>query len=112
HMAVRGLGRFLIKGVKQPVRVFELLGPVSDFPKELRWLRDFDTALEKFAQRELVEAGRLMQNVLESRGGHDAPATFYLKQIALLQSQLHELPAWDAVIDLTPGTFPAPGSRP
>jgi len=99
-MAVRGLGRFFIKGVKQPVRVYEVLGPLSSFPKELPWLRDFESALERFCHRQLDEAERLMLSVLESRGGEHLPARFYLKQIGQLKSRPPDDSAWEGIIDL------------
>ena len=101
NVAVRGLGAFLIKGVKQPVTVYEVLGPRSDFPNELPWLRHFEQALERFCRGELADAETLMKKVLESRGGHDAPAKFYLNQIAQLKTRVHQHQTWKGVIDLT-----------
>ena len=70
EIRTRNLGRFILRGTSEPVRVHEVLATDA----EPDWLRLFDEALE-------TRDGGLLQKVVALRGGRDGPSGFYLKVI-------------------------------
>ena len=94
---VRALGRFLVVGKARPVGIFEVLGPVENFPSDPPWLVKFAEALDHFADPEFDEAERLMREVIALRGA-DGPAEFYLKEIARARTQPDTRENWDGAV--------------
>jgi len=95
---VRGVGKFLVVGKTQPVRVYELLGPAENFRKQPSWLAAFDQALAHFLAREWDQAERLLREVVVLRGGADGPSTFLLGEISKLRGQLKPDVPWDGSV--------------
>ena len=95
---VRSLGRFLVVGKKTPVGIYEVLGLAASFPVEPDWLKAFDEALAAFVRGDLNEAERLMKQVIESRGGKDGPAAFYLHEIERARANPSAEQAWDGTV--------------
>jgi adenylate cyclase len=97
RIKLRSLGRFIVVGKKNPVGIFEVLGPATDFPQDPPWLETFNRAMKHFFKRELDAAEKGMREVIELRAGKDGPAEFYLHEIAHARTRNPEEP-WDGAV--------------
>ena len=100
RIAVRRLGRFLVKGIRQPVVIFEVLGTTDRAAAAPAWVALFEQAVELFVRREWDGAEELFRKVLEWRQGQDGPAKFYLAHLAECRQQPAAAEPWDGVIKL------------
>jgi hypothetical protein len=76
-----------------------VLSPRSDGGSEWNWIQIFEEGLKSLQEGNLSTARKAMERIVESRGGGDGPAEFYLRKIAALQADGSE--AWDGVVDLS-----------
>lgn len=94
---VRRLGRFLVKGITEPFRAFEVLGIASN-DGDFDWVRSFENAVAAMERREWDESERLFLQTKKLREGLDGPSDFYL---ALLAQQRASTPEgkvdWDGI---------------
>jgi adenylate cyclase len=98
HIPLRSLGRFQIRGLAQPVRVFEALPVFEANSKNSEWLSLFNRGRQCFEAGEFEQAELLMRKVEVLRAGHDGPAHFFLEQITRLRIAEKNSPPWDGVI--------------
>jgi adenylate cyclase len=99
RFAARALGKFRVIGKKEPVVIYELLGPtVTNFVQAT--MEIFARALAAFQDGDLAQARTLFEQTRTQRGGTDGPSEFYLHEIERLEKS--GLPAdWDGVIELS-----------
>ena len=76
---LRPLGRFRVVGKTQAIGIHELLGEDSRVRPD--WLVAFDAALAAWTAGDLAAARAGFESVVQSRGGKDGPAQFYLARI-------------------------------
>jgi adenylate cyclase len=95
---VRRLGRFLLKGKRTPISVFELICAGEEVEEEQGRLRceSFAAALDAFERQSWDEAAHVCRRILQS-GAEDGPSRFYLN---LCERYRREPPdqSWDAVV--------------
>ena len=99
RFAARSLGKFLVVGKKDPVVIYELLGPrITNFVEAT--METFARGLAAFQSGDLPAAAAFFERTRTQRGGSDGPSEFYLKEIEHLQKD--GLPKdWDGVIELS-----------
>jgi adenylate cyclase len=97
RIRVRALGRFVVKGISEPFPLYEVLGTATKFPLAPEWVGPFEQAVGRMEARDWERAEALFQQVIAQRGGHDGPAQFFLKRLALLRSDLSRGQSWDGV---------------
>lgn len=95
---VRYLGRFLVKGIADPVTIYEVLEFDESQAVEPAWMAPFAEALELISRREFDRAEVRLRQVIDQRGGRDGPAEFFLREIATLRTSLRPQDPWDGVI--------------
>lgn len=75
----RKLGRFRVKGRKEPTAVFELVGPVAEI-EEPEWSEVYAQGVAALEGDDFEEARQCFEKVDRMRGtGGDGPSRFYLK---------------------------------
>ena len=101
----RPVGIFLLKGMKAPLRIYELVGRKSDKlltgqgKKNPEWLCDsFSDALSAYTDQRWQETIERLIEILDIFP-NDGPALFYLKRSEFLRNNLGSVP-WDPVIYL------------
>jgi hypothetical protein len=95
----RRLGEFRVAGKAHSICIHELLGRGDGDSAQRAWIDAFEAGLDKFRIGKFSDAADLMSRVCELRGGSDGPAEFYLRKIAILQSQ--DLKNWGGIIELS-----------
>ena len=100
HLVVRELDRVRVRGRRQTVTIYELVGP---FPRQglPPWLGSFATGLLAYRQQQWDEASQAFEEVLRLKPG-DRPAQVFLKRCR----SLAEKPPpsdWQAVYLVEPG---------
>ena len=100
RFAVRPLGGVQVKGKREPVPIYELLGRAGEVPEEERAYADlFGEAVTQFQQRHWSEALKVLADCRKQRP-HDLAAQRYAEATA----QLHTDPPgddWTGAIELT-----------
>jgi len=82
EFVTRKLGRFRVKGRKEPTAVFELLGPVLDVD-EPEWLPVYNRAVTALEVGDLEAAHNFFEETDGMRGdAGDGPSKFFLKVLA------------------------------
>jgi len=82
EFVTRKLGRFRVKGRKEPTAVFELLGPVLDVD-EPEWLPVYNRAVTALEVGDLEAAHKFFEETDGMRGdAGDGPSRFFLKVLA------------------------------
>ena len=82
EFVTRKLGRFRVKGRKEPTAVFELLGPVLDVD-EPEWLPVYNRAVTALEVGDLKAAHNFFEETDGMRGdAGDGPSRFFLKVLA------------------------------
>jgi adenylate cyclase len=94
---LRSVARVQVKGKTQPVEVFTLIGARNDHVdlELLKWLQSYEEGIEKFRERDFVEAKILFSRFLEFYPD-DFLAKMYLER-ALEYEQQPPDEAWNAV---------------
>jgi adenylate cyclase len=97
----RRLGRFLLKGKRTPLAVFELICAVEGAGEEQGCLRceSFAAALDAFERQSWDEAAEAWQRIVQSGqgGAEDGPSRFYLNLCERYRRDPPDRP-WDAVV--------------
>ncbi len=78
QVRVRRLGRFLVKGITEPFRPFEVLGSEHSADSGFGWLDSFEKAIVALERQEWTESEELFRQTKKMRGGFDGPSDFYL----------------------------------
>ncbi|HMQ14964.1 MAG TPA: CHASE2 domain-containing protein [Phycisphaerae bacterium] len=99
HFVSRALGGVQVKGKRQAVQVYELLGRVGDVPGEtLSYAQVFGRAVELFQKRRFEEAGELFEFCRMLR--KDDPAVRHYAGAAQLYREHSPGPDWSGAIEL------------
>ncbi|MCX7982270.1 MAG: adenylate/guanylate cyclase domain-containing protein [Syntrophales bacterium] len=98
-LLAREIDAVRVKGKKQPVKIYELLGEKKDAPLHEAYIKTFEDALNLYRAQKFDEAIALFQKTLDIRPG-DPPSTMYLKRAAELKENPPG-PDWDGVFTMT-----------
>lgn len=93
---VRKLDRLRVKGRRQPVTVYELLGPAGESTPA--WLAAFQAGLEAYRAQDWTAAIHHFEAVLRQKPG-DGPARLFLQRCRHYQKEPPP-PEWDGVFVL------------
>lgn len=99
-LLARTIGKVLVVGKTEPVRVWHVVGPAEDAGEDLREaLGEFARGVERFERQEFAEAARVFESVIERLDG-DGPAELLL---SVCRQHLASPPGqeWDGAIQLT-----------
>jgi adenylate cyclase len=95
----RFLGRFLLRGLKEPVGVHELLGTGPVPAEHTGWLAAFARGMAAYDAGDLDRCEQAMREAQKLAPHPDGPAGFYLEQVALSQARAsHGASAGDSQI--------------
>ena len=86
RFVARPLGKFVLMGKSEPVRLFELLGPSVTNVIQTQ-IDLFSEGLAQFQAGALAKARACMETSRSKHGGSDGPSEFYLREIARLESE-------------------------
>jgi adenylate cyclase len=94
----RELDAVRVKGKKEPVKIYEILGRGTAPPTTAAWVARFEAALLEYKAKRFDEAEASFRAVIEMRGGKDAPSDVYLERCAHFRED--PPPAdWDGVYE-------------
>jgi adenylate cyclase len=95
QFVARELDRIRVKGKKQPVKIYELLAPVSESVQYAEFVSAFDAAMSLYREQRWREAAGHFAELL-ARYPEDGPTQIFLQRATEF---LEEAPAvgWDGV---------------
>jgi len=101
RVQVRALGQFVVAGRVNPIEVHEVLGVAGAPSGEglSEWVKVFSQGRQHFVSGDFVRATGLFKEVIQLRNGQDGPSSFFLEEIARMNSR-EVGAAWDGVIRL------------
>jgi adenylate cyclase len=80
QFVTREIDRVAVKGKREPIRIFELLGRAdSEEPGRRQWIDEFDRALALYHGQRWEEAAAAFTSVLERRPD-DSPSRLYVER--------------------------------
>jgi adenylate cyclase len=91
----RELDKIRVKGKKQPVNIFELLGPASDAAKYADLVTTFDAAMSLYREQKWREAAESFGELL-ARFPDDGPTQIFLQRATEFLEEAPET-GWDGV---------------
>lgn len=91
----RELDMVRVKGKRLPVRIYELLGPVSEQERWRSLIEQFDAGIRAYRHRRWSEAIETFASILDAHPA-DGPAQLYLRRCRDMQQSPPE-PDWDGV---------------
>jgi adenylate cyclase len=86
RLVTRWLGQFQMKGLKDALDVYEIIGWADQTEPTRPWREAFDRALQNYHSRNLEFAAAGFRETLELRPD-DGPSKFYLEKLEELQTQ-------------------------
>jgi adenylate cyclase len=99
EFVMRELDWVRVRGKKQSVRIFELLGPLAERGRWEPILKHFETGLAAYRARRWQEAAEAFARASEARGG-DGPSNLYRSRCQQLM-QREPQKDWEAVTDFS-----------
>ncbi|NOZ85167.1 MAG: adenylate/guanylate cyclase domain-containing protein [Deltaproteobacteria bacterium] len=96
HFTFRLLDKVTVKGKKEPIDIFELLGYKETEIDLKAWLDPFERGLKLYHSMKWEEAREAFSAADRSRDGGDAPSRLYMQRIALIE-QDPPSQDWDGV---------------
>jgi adenylate cyclase len=97
RFVTREIGRCLVVGKKEAVRIHELIGVKTANEPHPAWCEAFAAALSAIDARDFEGAREKLRTTMSLRGGADGPSHFYLQRMIDLEAR-GELSQWDGLI--------------
>ena len=94
----RWLDAVRVKGKKEPVDIYEILGKGSPSEATQAFIARFEDGLRHYRGRRFDEAEACFRDVLQLRGGHDGPSEVYLERCEHFRADPPP-PDWDGVYE-------------
>ncbi len=92
---VRELDFIRVKGKKEPVRIFEVIGERTLLGEDPQWIKTFEEGLSLYRAQKFEEAKKKFEETIKIRG-EDKPSKVFLERIEIFREDPPP-PDWDGV---------------